>query len=115
MMQNHDVLVIDVIVLEVAQQRGRHEAAVAHEEHGGAGHLRALLEQLGSSDHGTARCCNARRSFARPSRQVTNPMNISAASTSGTQPPFGIFVALPSHERQVDRSGTGRTRARSAR
>ena len=44
--QDHDLLVADVVVLEVAQQRGRHEARVAHEEHRGAGHARRVCQQL---------------------------------------------------------------------
>jgi len=55
----------------------------------------ACANKLGSAVHGTARSRSACRSFARPSRQVMKPANISAASASGTQPPLAILVALP--------------------
>ena len=55
----------------------------------------ASANRLGNSVHGTARSRSSCRSFARPSRQVMKPANINAASVSGTQPPFAIFVTLP--------------------
>ena len=95
--QDHDLLVADVVVLEVAQQRRGHEAAMAHQEHRGArARCVAPAEQLRQF-----------RSTARRALQLGAQRGAAVAPgdehaehrrrrcVSGTQPPFGILVTLP--------------------
>ena len=89
--EEHNALVRDMVVLEIAQQRRRHVLRIAREEHRGAGHARHPLEQLRQLRSGTATARNAVRSSRRPLRQIMNTANSTIASVSGTHAPSSEF------------------------
>ena len=101
--QDHDLLVVNLVVLEVAQQRGGHEPALAHEKHRRARHFRRRCQQLGQLlDRHRAVFEFGTQPLAAVAPGDEHGEHQAAASASGTQPPLAILVALPATERQVD-------------
>ena len=113
--QQHDALVQHLVVLEIVQQRHRHDVDAARHIDGGAAHARLVVD-LGDEVRQAA-ACRARADAAarlRPCRQVDIRKKISAATTSGNQPPSKHLHHVGGDERQVDddeQAGDGERRA----